>query len=58
MRNPDRISIILERLENLWNKHPDLRLGDFILHKAGYIIREAVYSALFEDNAKAGQQLN
>lgn len=30
MRNPDRISKVLEQLKNLWEKYPDYRLGQLI----------------------------
>lgn len=30
MRDPDRIPIILDKLRNLWQKYPDLRLGQLI----------------------------
>lgn len=32
MRDPKRIPIILKQLEDLWMKHPDLRLGQLILN--------------------------
>jgi uncharacterized protein YihD (DUF1040 family) len=30
MRNPDRIPKILKRLEAVWKKNPDMRLGQLI----------------------------
>ena len=30
MRDPGRISIIIEKLEELWEEYPDLRLGQLI----------------------------
>ena len=30
MRNPDRIPIILARLQEIWIAHPDLRLGQLL----------------------------
>lgn len=30
MRNPQRIDIVLNELEEYWKKHPDLRLGQII----------------------------
>lgn len=30
MRNPQRIKPILERIEEIWKKHPDLRLGQIM----------------------------
>lgn len=32
MRNPDRIDHILVRLKQVWEKYPDLRLGQLILN--------------------------
>lgn len=32
MRDPDRIEPTIKRLEMLWKKHPDLRLGQLILN--------------------------
>ena len=32
MRDINRIDLILDRLEILWKKHPDLRLGQLILN--------------------------
>ena len=31
MRDPDRIPIILNQIEMLWEKYPDLRLGQLLL---------------------------
>lgn len=30
MRDPKRIDIILNRIKGIWNKYPDLRLGQLI----------------------------
>jgi len=30
MRNPNRISVVLSRLQAVWKKYPDLRLGQLI----------------------------
>jgi len=30
MRDPDRIPLILEKVRELWEKYPDLRLGQLI----------------------------
>lgn len=30
MRDPKRIDIILNRIKEIWNKYPDLRLGQLI----------------------------
>jgi uncharacterized protein YihD (DUF1040 family) len=32
MRDPNRIPVVLERLEKVWEKHPDLRFGQLILN--------------------------
>lgn len=32
MRDKDRIGITLEELRKLWEKYPDLRLGQFLLN--------------------------
>ena len=32
MRSVDRIPIILSRLSNVWEKYPDLRLGQLLLN--------------------------
>jgi len=32
MREPKRIPKILQRLQNVWQKHPDLRLGQIIIN--------------------------
>lgn len=31
MRDPDRIGKMLDRIEELWDKYPDLRLGQLIM---------------------------
>jgi len=33
MRNPDRISKILNELGDIWRTYPDLRLGQLIFYK-------------------------
>lgn len=33
-REPDRIDGVLEELEDYWKEHPDLRLGQIIVHIA------------------------
>jgi uncharacterized protein YihD (DUF1040 family) len=45
MRDPDRITIILEAIRYIWNKHPDMRLMQLILNclypqSNGYHIEE------------------
>lgn len=32
MRDPDRIPVILGQIEQLWERYPDLRLGQLILN--------------------------
>lgn len=32
MRDPNRIPMILQRLEKVWEKNPDLRFGQLILN--------------------------
>jgi len=32
MRDPDRIPVILQRLEQVWERHPDLRLGQLLIN--------------------------
>ncbi len=29
-RNPDRIPVVMRVVEELWKKHPDMRLGQFL----------------------------
>lgn len=31
MRNPDRIKPTLDKLAEIWNEHPDFRLGQLIM---------------------------
>ena len=35
MRNPDRITPILDELGRLWRKQPDMRLGQLVVAAAG-----------------------
>lgn len=38
MRDPDRIPVILARLEAVWERYPDLRLGQLLMNAdAGYL---------------------
>ena len=32
MRNPDRIEIILDAIKQIWQKYPDMRLGQLLLN--------------------------
>lgn len=34
MRNPKKITRILKKVEKLWKKYPDLRLGQLIMNLA------------------------
>ncbi len=46
MRDPNRIPVILNRLEKLWTKYPDLRLGQLI----GNVIRREQLLYFLEDD--------
>ena len=49
MRDPERIPVILERLRKVWEKYPDLRLGQLIINVFGdayYIEDEKLVEAL------------
>ncbi len=55
MRDPNRIPDILKRIETVWTKHPDLRLGQLIenaspghLHELFYIEDEE-FATLIEE---------
>lgn len=41
MRDPNRIKIILDKIEILRKEHPDLRLGQFILNSIKYENKDA-----------------
>lgn len=30
MRNPERIPVVLEEIKRIWEKHPDMRLGQLL----------------------------
>lgn len=45
MRDPDRIPVILAQIEQLWERYPDLRLGQLILN----IFRDDFYHVEDED---------
>jgi hypothetical protein len=36
MRDPDRIPTVLKRIEELWQQHPDWRLGQLIANVAAW----------------------
>ncbi len=35
MRDPERISVVLDAIEKYWRKHPDLRLGQILVNATG-----------------------
>lgn len=43
MRDPKRISVIVKRLEELWEEFPDLRLTQLIVNFQGYIGSDLYY---------------
>jgi hypothetical protein len=36
MRDPDRIPIVLEKIERLWQRYPDWRLGQLVANVAAW----------------------
>ena len=50
MRNTDRIPIILKRLENIWNKHPDLRLGQLFINLCYLLEQQGINMFSIEDD--------
>ena len=50
MRNPDRIPIILKRLENIWMKHPDLRLGQLFINLCFLLKQKGIIMFSIEDD--------
>lgn len=50
MRDPNRIPHILDKIKKLWEKNPDLRLGQLIINATGidpyYIEDDALVQAL------------
>ena len=50
MRNPDRIPIILKRLENIWMKHPDLRLGQLFINLCFLLKQQGTNMFSIEDD--------
>lgn len=50
MRNPDRIPIILKRLENIWTKHPDLRLGQLFVNLCYLLKQQEINMFSIEDD--------
>lgn len=43
MRDPQRISAIVKRLEELWEEFPDLRLAQLIVNFQGYMGSDLYY---------------
>ena len=43
MRNPERIKPIMKKLEQIWEKHPDLRLGQLILNAHSFTGDSTLY---------------
>ncbi len=50
MRNPDRISIILKRLDDIWMKHPDLRLGQIFVNSYSSLEQKGINMFSIEDD--------
>ena len=50
MRNTDRIPIILKRLENIWNKHPDLRIGQLFINLCYLLKQQGINMFSIEDD--------
>jgi len=40
MRNPKRIPVIIETLEEIWEKNPDLRFGQLVSNLYGKYFRD------------------
>ena len=43
MRDPDRIPKILSEVEKVWNKYPDLRLGQLLSNVASVFEKDLFY---------------
>ncbi len=50
MRNPDRIPLILKRLENVWKKHSDLRLGQIFVSSDSLLKQKGINMFALEDD--------
>lgn len=50
MRNPDRIPIILKRLEIIWSKHSGLRLGQIFVNLYSSLEQKRVSMFSIEDD--------
>lgn len=46
MRDPKRIPLIIQKLEEIWKKHPDLRLGQLIDNT----LANSIYLFFIEDD--------
>jgi uncharacterized protein YihD (DUF1040 family) len=60
MRDPTRIPRILARLQAVWEKHPDMRLGQLIVNAAGvdpfYIEDEKLAYMIEEFDARSASK--
>lgn len=60
MRNPNRIKGILEQLEEIWSKYPDLRLGQLLLNVLGdpalYYIEDQALMDYLKNYYKVGKE--
>lgn len=59
MRNPNRIPIILNQLEELWKEHPDMRLGQLlvnIVHNMNQASIE-VYNIFYVEDDKISDEI-
>jgi uncharacterized protein YihD (DUF1040 family) len=57
MRDPDRISIILGRLQKVWERNPDLRLSQLLINvigdsSAAYYLEDKLFMDKIEDYYK------
>lgn len=43
MRNPGRIDVMLERLRDVWERNPDLRLGQIVCNAGQYGLTMPIY---------------
>jgi hypothetical protein len=50
MRDKNRIPIMLEKLRILWEKHPDLRLGQIVENAKSVSVDKNVPTFTIEDN--------
>ena len=52
MRDPNRIPIILDQIENLWKQYPDLRLAQLIINVAHYATEDDDLIKLIKEQFK------